>query len=89
MAPTVGKPTRRSVSVEECGWTATCWDLARLGWTVDDPCGSCALAATTRRDGHAQATENPVVRPAQLVTGDELERLLSQECDAPRDSTTS
>lgn len=92
MGPTSGKPTGRRAGLPGIGcesW-AICSDLALLGWTAIDPCASCVGTAIGRLAGHVPDTENPGADPARLVTGDELDALLSQARRAlPGGSTSS
>ena len=48
-----------------CSSWATCADLALLGWTAIDPCGSCVGAAITRLDGPVLDTGSHAANPAQ------------------------
>lgn len=72
-----------------CESLALCQDAVRIGWTAIDPCASCVATAITPSYGHANQDGNRDASPAALVTGDALERLLTQECGGIRDSSTS
>jgi hypothetical protein len=75
-------PTTASTDAEMddplCTSWATCQDLDRLGWTASDPCAFCVAGAPTRLAGPARGIGNRAAGPAQLVTADALDRLLSQ-----------
>lgn len=75
MDRTVG--TVRSTTAVECDGYALCSDVLELGWTAVTPCRGCVIAAAS---GSVRAAiEGPrTADPAQVVTGDELERLLCQ-----------
>lgn len=69
--------TPRTVAVE-CDGFALCSDVLELGWIAVTPCGGCVIAAAAN-DLEPAATEGPRdANRAQIVTGDELERLLSR-----------
>jgi hypothetical protein len=73
-----------------CRSWATCVDGSTLGWTAIDPCRSCAAAgAGGPSTGRARRERLLNADPAQIVTGDAFEKLLSQECAARKDSSIS
>jgi hypothetical protein len=92
MGPTSGKRVRPDTpircQIEEelaapmegigCTSWAICSDLALLGWTASDPCGSCVGTAITRLAGAAPDTARRAANRALLVTADELEGLLNR-----------
>jgi hypothetical protein len=63
--------------VTQCGWWATCTDVARLGWTDLDPCEGCPVStaitpcsssadAVLSRYGPALGIVPPDANPALL-----------------------
>lgn len=95
MAPTEGKPTRRSkpdafstetdVAVETgvipCDRWALCQDAISLAWVARDRCGSCALGGgvASSRSNDADVRGPRSADPARLVTADVFERLRNQD----------
>jgi hypothetical protein len=72
----------------DCDQWATCEDLALLGWIALDRCVSCVGTAISKRDGRAPATGSHDASHARLVTGDELDALLSQARSERPDTST-
>jgi hypothetical protein len=70
-----GKGARLDV---ECADFALCSDVLDLGWTAVTPCRGCVIADVAVASDRAATDAPTIASPALIVTGDELEQLLSQ-----------
>lgn len=88
MGPTAGMDKRARLDAE-CADFALCTDVLDLGWTARTPCSGCVIAGAVTGSERAAIDDPPTASLVQIVTGDELERLLCRARQEPMNARTS